>query len=63
MQPSSAPPPVEMWPNPSSLSQAERHAGAVQHLVDQVGAEQDPRLELQDPRIESGEDRPDTVLV
>src|SRR5215213_10319484 len=42
---------------------ADGDRGAVEDLVHQVGPEQDPRLELEHPRIEGREDRPDAVLV
>ena len=33
MQPSSAPPPVEMWPNPSSFSHAEHSSETTAHAI------------------------------
>src|SRR3954447_55814 len=41
----------------------DRDRGVVEDLVDEVGAEQDPGLELQDARVERREDRPHAVLV
>src|SRR3954452_16450007 len=42
---------------------ADGDRGAVEDLVDQVGPEQDPRLELEHPRVERREDRPYALLI
>ena len=50
-------------PMTSRSAPADRDLGAVEQLLDDLGLQQDAGLELQHPRVERREDRPDAVLV
>src|SRR3954451_15812753 len=62
-RPSSRPPRLRRRAGGVAERLADGHGGAVEDLVDEIRAEENAGLELEDARVEGREDRPHAVLV